>query len=99
MEKAEEQKGESGLDLMETVVGGKYPHCNTWSLPGGAVWEGLGSAASLERVCHWGWALRLRASGHFQFTLCFLHVVEVCTVPRDARREHQNSRKWSYILL
>lgn len=58
MEKAEEQKGESGLGLIETVVGGKYPHCNTWSLPGGAVCGGLGSAASLERVHHWGWVLR-----------------------------------------
>ena len=26
----------------------------------GTIWEGMGSMALLEKVCHWGWALRFQ---------------------------------------
>jgi hypothetical protein len=31
---------------------------NSWSSVDGTIWEGLGSMALLEKMCHWRWALK-----------------------------------------
>lgn len=44
---------------------------------GGAIWGGLGGAALLERVCHWGWALRIVSlSLILVHSLCFMFTVK-----------------------
>lgn len=44
---------------------------------GGAIWGGLGGAALLERVCHWGWALRIFSlSLILVHSLCFMFTVK-----------------------
>ena len=37
---------------------GPIANLNAWPPVGGTVWEGLGGVALLEKMCHWGWALR-----------------------------------------
>ena len=43
----------------------------------GAIWGGLGGAALLERVCHWGWALRIYSLSLILIhSLCFMFTVK-----------------------
>lgn len=63
-----------GIDLeMETNNGGyrglykKCPYLNTWSVFGGAVWEGISGMALLEEVHYWGGLSELKSSCYFQF--------------------------------
>lgn len=55
---------------------------NTWSLSvelfGGGL-ESLGSEILLEEVCHCGWDLSVVSPG-FQFSFCFVRVMEVVNV-------------------
>lgn len=39
---------------------------NACPMIGGTVWEGLGGVTLLEKVCPWGWALRLKGPRHSQ---------------------------------
>jgi hypothetical protein len=36
---------------------------NSWSPVSGTVWEGLEGVALLEKICHWGLALRFQKPG------------------------------------
>lgn len=62
------------------MSGGKPPHClrylNTWSSFGGTVSGGLGGAAILKEVYHWGWALWWKALSCLQGAFCFMLVVQ-----------------------
>ncbi|CAO2606065.1 hypothetical protein LEMLEM_LOCUS12732, partial [Lemmus lemmus] len=44
-------------------------HLNIWFTVGGTIREGSGGEALLEKVCHWGWALRYKDSHHSQLVL------------------------------
>jgi hypothetical protein len=39
-------------------------------------WSSVGGAASLEEVCHRGWALRVKSLMNSQFTSCLWLVVQ-----------------------